>query len=72
MLRRAVADLTTRERSALAEQSGAAAQKWSGTLPRVSAVWRAFAHLVAEIDDHERARNRSDAHKPRYINHARK
>lgn len=55
-LRRAVAALSTRERTVLQHHSSQAATKWSESLPRLGAVWQAFAALVDEINDHERAR----------------
>ncbi|MFB4300636.1 hypothetical protein [Actinomadura sp. NTSP31] len=55
-LRRAIADLTERERATLRQQSQNAAGRWTATLPRVGAVWAAFAAVVAEIDRAERAR----------------
>lgn len=56
-LRRAVADLTDRERATLRQQTENAANRWTGTLPRVGAVWAAFAAVVAEIDRSEHARH---------------
>lgn len=60
-LRRALAALSPRERSALRHHADEAAGKWADLLPRVSAVWAALADLVAEVAANEQARAAADA-----------
>lgn len=59
-LRRAVADLSGRERDVLRHHAEQAARKWSGTLPSLAAVWQAFADLIADVDTNARARQAAD------------
>lgn len=59
-LRKAVADLDPRARSALREQSEQAARKWSGTLPGLGTVWGAFAAFVGDVEQLDRARRAAE------------
>jgi hypothetical protein len=59
-LRRAVAALTPRERAALAHHAEQAAGRWAEHLPRLGAVWHAFAALVLDVDQAARARAAAD------------
>jgi len=57
-LRTAVANLHPRERRAMRHECDNAARRWADMLPTVANVWHAMGVLIAEIDEHERARAR--------------